>query len=825
MTDSDALRREIEALRERIAAILRINASLDLDTVLAEAMDCARRLTGARYGVIVAADEPGAHRVLTFSGATSEQERALLATPEGERLFRHLLELPAPTHLSDFPDHVRRLGIEPPAVFTRSYLGTALHHRGAKVGHFFLAGDTFADADVEVLELFASQVASAIANARAHRAERRARADLEALVETSPFGVAVFDARSGRPVSFNREARRIVETLRTPGRPVEQLLEVMSFRRADGREVSLSEFSLAEQFGEGETVRAEEMVLSVPSGRSVRILLNSTPIRSADGSVESVVATVQDLAPLDEIERMRTEFLGLVSHELRRPLAAIKGSAATLIEDATLPRAEMHEFFRIIAAQTEHMRGLVGDLLDAGRIEAGTLSVEPEPAELADLVEQARSTFVGAGGRHGIVVDIPLALPRVLADPRRIVQVLNNLLANAARHAPESAPIHIAAASEGADVAVSVRDEGRGVSPDLLPQLFSKHRPGAATAGHGLGLAICKGLVEAHGGRIRADSAGAGRGTTVTFTIPAAAERRAETAAGPPPAAAETGEPPRVLVVDDDPRALRSVRDTLSVAGYAPIVTGDPEQIAHLIRAEQPQLVLLDLLLPGEDGIELMGSVPELSDVPVIFISGYGREETVARALAAGAADYLVKPFTPTELMARVRQTLHRHAQPQPFVAGELAIDYGRRRVTVAGSVVDLTRTEYELLRVLSLDAGRVVTYETLLRRVWNGRSNADAKLVAMFVKNLRRKLGEDAADPTWIFNERGSGTGWPDLDWVAARQMGTSTATRRSSHGMRRSRRRATRSRQSYVGVIVRLPPVTPLHSVHPATPKPGAP
>ena len=763
MTDPDALAREIAALRERIAtlhaAILKSNASLDLDTVLGEVLDCARRLTGASFGVIVTVEED-VPRDITFSGLTPEQEREVLATPDGLRLFAHLREMPATARLPDFPAYVAELGMEAPWLFTRTYLGTPLRHRDEAVGHFFLAdkagGAAFADEDVEALELFASQAASAIANARTHHAERRARADLEALVETSPVGVVVFDAPSGRPRSFNREARRIVERLRTPGQPAEQILEVLSFRRADGREVSLSEIPMAPQLGAGETVRAEELVLSVPDGRSVRTLVNATPIQAEDGAVESVVVTVQDLAPLDEIERMRTEFLGLVSHELRGPLVAIKGSAATLLEDARLARPEMREFHRIIAAQAEHMRALIGDLLDAGRIEAGTLSVVPEPCELADLVEEARNAFLGGGGRHGIVVDLPLGLPRAMADPQRIVQVLTNLLANAARHAPESTPISIAAAREGADVKVSVRDEGRGVTPEALQKLFNKHQAGAA--GHGLGLAICKALVEAHGGRIRADSAGAGRGTTVTFTIPAVGERRGEAVADPVPVDPGTGEPPRILVVDDDPRTLRSVRDTLSVAGYAPLVTGEPERIAHLIRAERPELVLLDLMLPGEDGIELMGSVPELSDVPVIFISGYGRDETVAKALAAGAADYLVKPFAPTELMARVRGALHRHREPAPFVSGELAIDYSRRRVTVAGAAVDLTRTEYELLRALSLDAGRVVTYDALIRRVWTGRPNTDAKLVAVFVKDLRRKLGEDAADPTWIFNERGVG-------------------------------------------------------------------
>ena len=495
------------------------------------------------------------------------------------------------------------------------------------------------------------------------------------------------------------------------------------------------------------------MVLSVPDGRSVRTLVNATPIRSAGGAVESVVVTMQDLAPLDEIERMRTEFLSLVSHELREPLAAIKGSAATLLEEAAeLDPAEMREFHRIIAEQARHMRGLIGDLLDAGRIESGTLSVVPEPSEVAALVERARDTFLSGGGRHAVLVDLPAGLPPMMADRRRVVQVLNNLLANAARHAPESTPIRVGAAREEAHVAVSVSDEGRGVAPERLPHLFSRNaRIGrGATAGHGLGLAICRGLVEAHGGRIRAASAGASRGTTVTFTIPAAggpAGTAAGTAADPPPAP-EPGEAPRILVVDDDPRTLRFVRDALSHAGYAPLVTGEARDLARLVRTEKPQLVLLDLLLPDVDGIELIEQVPELSDLPVIFISAYGRDETVARALESGAADYIVKPFSPTELVARVRAALRRHAGPGPFVAGGLAIDYERRRVTVDGNAVPLTATEYELLRVLSLDAGRVVTFETLLRRVWAKRENADANLVRIFVRKPPPQAGRQRGQP-----------------------------------------------------------------------------
>ena len=195
------------------------------------------------------------------------------------------------------------------------------------------------------------------------------------------------------------------------------------------------------------------------------------------------------------------------------------------------------------------MRDLIGDLLDAGRIEAGTLSVAPEPSEVADLVDRARNTFLSGGGRH------------------------------------------------------------------------------------------------------------TGQGARFTFTLPVAEQTRnvePPAVSGPhsPHASPETRNPIRILVVDDDPQTLRYVRDALAASGYAPLVTGGHENLSHIIRTEQPQLVLLDLMLPGTDGIELMKSVPELGDLPVVFISGYGRDETIARALESGAADYIVKPFSATELTA-----------------------------------------------------------------------------------------------------------------------------------------------------------------------------
>ena len=572
----------------------------------------------------------------------------------------------------------------------------------------------------------------------------------------------MFDGGTGHLVSLNREATGLVQSLCDPGQSAEQLLGVITCRRGDGREIALDRLPLAGALSGAETVRAEEIELSVPDGRRVTTLINATPIHGEDGAVASVVVTMQDLAPLQALERMRAEFLGMVSHELRVPLSSIKGSAAAALGAARLVApAETREFFRIIDDQADRMIGLIADLLDAGRIEAGTLSVAPEPSEVAALVDQARGTFISGGGRHAVGID----LPPVLADRQRIVQVLNNLLANAARHAPDTAAIRIAAARDGEHVAISVADEGRGIAPEHLGQLFRKYAAAGdreGGLGGGLGLAICKGLVEAHGGRIRAESGGLGLGTRVTFTIPVA---------GPPDAPARPRRPDRrgaatdavpILVVDDDPGTLRHVRDTLTEAGYAPLVTGDPRELSRILRTEKPRLVLLDLMLPGTDGIQLMQTVPELADLPVIFISSYGRDETIARALEAGADDYIVKPFSPTELTARIRAVLRRRAAPVPFALGELAIDYDQRRVTVAGRRVELTATEYELLRVLAQDAGRVLTHETLLRRVWARRPAAAPKIVRAYVKRLRDKLGDEADRPALIVNERGVGYRMP---------------------------------------------------------------
>ena len=772
-----------ERLTRLSQASLRINESLDVDTALQAVMENARSLSRAPYAAIITLDASGEvedHLVLGFEPGDVER---LWQAPQGQVFFEYLNALPGPLRVGRLEEFTASIGLgefRSPVKLT-AFMAAPILYQGARSGNLYVGSDEpgreFSQEDLETLVMFASQAALVIANARRHREEQRARAGLETLIDTSPVGVVVLDAQTGASVSFNREAARIVDGLREEGQTPEDLLGLMTVRRADGSEFSLEEFPLARVLSSSDTVRAEEIVMAVSGGRSVTVLLNATPIVSAQGEVESVVVTMQDLTLVEEQERLRAEFLGKVSHELRMPLTSIRGAATAVLEAAAdLDPAEMRQFQRIIVDQSDRMRELIGDLLDVARIETGALPVDPEPAEVAVLVDRARNAFTGAGGRNPLAMEMEPGLPLVLADRRRIVQVIGNLLSNAARHSPESSIIRVSAVRQDDDVEVSVADQGRGIPAEDLPRLFRRFTGGEADGpgsglgsggDTGLGLAICKGIVEAHGGRIWAESDGPGLGARFRFTLPVAGEAqpargsRSQREGGP---AGGT-----VLVVDDDPKTLRSVRDTLSAAGFRPVVTGDPQEAPLLMAEERPSLVLLDLVLPECDGVELMGDLLAVSRVPVLFLSVYGQDEVIAQALEEGATDYIVKPFSPTELVARVRAALRRFEEPRggaaaaPFRLGELAIDYERRRATLSGEPVELTPTEYDLLAELAAEAGRVVSHDRLLRRVWSPGKPGNMRVLRTHLMRLRRKLGEDGENPRYIFAEPRVGYWMPE--------------------------------------------------------------
>ena len=297
----------------------------------------------------------------------------------------------------------------------------------------------------------------------------------------------------------------------------------------------------------------------------------------------------------------------------------------------------------------------------------------------------------------------------------------------------------------------------------MLPHLFRKfsqvHRDS------GLGLAISKGIVETHGGRIWAESPGEGQGSTFSFTLPVAAAT-----AGAPASlvlrsdhlgrVSRAGERTRILVIDDDAQTLRLLRRSLEEAGYHVTVTSDPAEALKLAETQDPDLILMDYLLPEVSGLDLLQRIREFSGVPVVFLTSQSSSEDAARALRMGADDYVAKPFSTSERLARIEAALRRRVLldttevRMPFALGDLSVDFADRRVSVEGTAVPLSATEYKVLYELTTNAGRVLTHDQILHRVWEPQYSGEAELVRSFIRNLRRKLGDDARHPRFIFTE-----------------------------------------------------------------------
>ena len=501
---------------------------------------------------------------------------------------------------------------------------------------------------------------------------------------------------------------------------------------------------------------------------------HNAPIRDENGDVVAIQGIVRDVTErvqsMEEMERLRSDFLGMVTHELKTPLAAIKGSAATALGSSRpLDHEEARELFQIIDEQADRMRDLADNLLDISRIEAGSLSVKPEPLDLRSVVEEAQSIFIRSGRPQRIDMNLPDGLPAVNADRRRLVQVLTNLLSNAAKFSPAASPIKISVEHDALLATVRVEDAGQGIAPAKLPLLFQKfsqvHESTATrAAGAGLGLAICKGIVEAHGGRIWAESEGEGKGATFIFTVPLAAEAAPEPVKAAAPtttAGVRRSERPRVLAVDDELPVLRYLQHSLDEAGYQCLVTSDPSQVVKFVELEQPDLVLLDLRLPGISGFDLLARIREFSAAPVIFLTASDSSEDTVRALKMGADDYVTKPFAPSELLARIEAALRRRSLPgisdsrPPFKVKDLEINFAERRVILGGKEISLSATEYKLLYELATHSGLVLTFDQILRRVWGAEYAGETELVRSFIRNLRRKLNDDAKQPRYILTER----------------------------------------------------------------------
>jgi PAS domain S-box-containing protein len=369
---------------------------------------------------------------------------------------------------------------------------------------------------------------------------------------------------------------------------------------------------------------------------------------------------------LRDAHRRKDEFLAMLAHELRNPLAPIS-SAAQLITCLQPADARLKHATDIIARQVDHVTGLVDDLMDVSRVTRGLITTDKQPCDVARVVEQALEQVrpaIEARG-HRLALSLPASAAFILGDSKRLVQVLTNLLSNAAKYTPDGGNIALGVVVESEIVQLTVSDDGIGIGAALLPRVFDLFTQGERSAdraqgGLGVGLAVVKSLVELHGGRVEAASAGPGLGSVFTLSLPLLQRGQPEgaIAAAPAAGAPEPGKL-RLLVVDDNDDAAMMLSMLLEASGYE--VSSENASRAGLARAlaERPDACLLDIGLPDMDGYELarrIRAAPGMAHARLIAVSGYGQQEDKQKAFAAGFDHYLVKPVNTRELTALLNE-------------------------------------------------------------------------------------------------------------------------------------------------------------------------
>jgi PAS domain S-box-containing protein len=515
------------------------------------------------------------------------------------------------------------------------------------------------------------------AQVRARREVEAARSLLETVLSQMPAGVIIAEAPSGRTLLANERVRTILghDPLHT-----RQISDFASYTaiHPDGRPFEAGEYALTRALA-GEAVVDEEILYIRPDGARRILSASASPVYDSEGRIVAAVNAFSDItgrkhteeqnrqllirerearAEAEVANRSKDEFLAMLGHELRNPLAPIV-TALQLMQlrgDETLQRERT-----IIERQVRHLTRLVDDLLDVSRITRGKIDLKLERIEISEIVAKAieMASPLIEQRQHHLTVDLPRRGLAVEADAIRLAQVVANLLNNAAKYTEPHGNIAIGARREGETVVLWVRDTGIGLSAEMLPRVFDlfvqeRQALDRSQGGLGLGLAIVKTLVELHGGTVEARSEGHGRGSEFVVRLPAAgAAGRPEPSAPSSPEAAARPDALRVLVVDDNEDAADLLATSVRLMGHPARVAHDGPTALQIAADFQPQVALLDIGLPVMDGYELarhLRALPGLESIRLIAVTGYSQEADRRHTAAAGFERHLVKPIQLDEL-------------------------------------------------------------------------------------------------------------------------------------------------------------------------------
>ncbi len=529
--------------------------------------------------------------------------------------------------------------------------------------------EPFTEEEIDLTRAVADQVSVSMQSILAQQALRKSEERYRGLVEQTVDGIFVSDAQ-GRYVDVNSAGAAMLgytrEEILRLGIPdviaPEELPRIAPevARFADGRVVR-SEWRFRRK--DGTSFPGEIMGRQLPDGRLQAIL------RDIAKRKENEARLLEQAERLREADRRKDEFLAMLAHELRNPLAPIR-NAVNLLKQPALGENELPWCRDIIERQIEQLTRLVDDLLDISRITRGRINLKKEPIELDGILRRAVEISRPSieDHRHQLSLSLPSQPIRVLGDLVRLAQVVSNLLNNAAKFTDPGGRIDLVAERENDNVLIRVRDNGRGIDPSGLPGLFDLFYQVDQTldrskGGLGIGLSLVKQLVELHGGRVLAHSEGRGKGSEFVIRLPclndtppseSAMDATADSLAG--------GDGIRVLIVDDNEDAAESLSLLLKLDGYEVLAAHEGHEAVRLALAFRPEIVLLDVGLPGLNGYEVCRHLREsgMADALIVAITGYGQEEDIRQAREAGFDAHRVKPVDPEairELLTAGRKT------------------------------------------------------------------------------------------------------------------------------------------------------------------------
>jgi PAS domain S-box-containing protein len=407
-------------------------------------------------------------------------------------------------------------------------------------------------------------------------------------------------------------------------------------------------------------IRSEYRVVR-PDGTVREVRAVGRAVRDDSGNVVRLVGTMQDVTEHRAAQRMKDEFVGVISHELRTPLTSIRGALGLMAGGAvgTLP-PKAQRMADVALNSCQRLVRLVNDILDVEKISAGKLELDLERLSVAELVGGALEEMRAMAQQAGVTLTTTRTDGVVLADRDRMAQTLTNLLSNAVKFSPEGGVVTVSAGPARAEgggnglVQFTVTDQGAGIPADKLEAIFDRFAQADASdtrakTGTGLGLPICRGIVEQHGGRIWATST-PGSGSTFTFVLPVAAAEARDEQAGPGPGGA-------VLICDDDPDIVEVLAAMLESHGYPTLTAHTGQQALDLAAAQAPSLILMDLRMPGMSGwetIAALGANPATADIPIVILSALAPDDFAVPA----ASSWLTKPVDQGALMSSLREAL-----------------------------------------------------------------------------------------------------------------------------------------------------------------------